>query len=88
MVGIQSGLLMFPINILIITIFRSIKPRIVSKKDKDEEMMKPPPVSIPTILKVNTELTLRFIRGFAFRCYLDLISAFLHFCSIMHMHKA
>lgn len=52
MVGIQSGLLMFPINILIITIFRSIKPRIVSKKDKEEEIFKPPPVSMPTILKV------------------------------------
>ncbi|TRZ00915.1 hypothetical protein DNTS_007790 [Danionella cerebrum] len=33
MVAIESGLFMFPINILIITIFRHIKPRIVSNKD-------------------------------------------------------
>ncbi|XP_072321678.1 polycystin-1-like protein 2 [Eucyclogobius newberryi] len=56
MVGIQSGLLMFPINILIITIFRSIKPRIVTKKDIDVEIMKPPVVSIPSILKETEEV--------------------------------
>lgn len=56
MVGIQSGLLMFPINILIITIFRSIKPRIVPKKEEDEEIMKPPPVSVPSILKETQEV--------------------------------
>ncbi|KAJ0002278.1 hypothetical protein NQD34_002074 [Periophthalmus magnuspinnatus] len=56
MVGIQSGLLMFPINILIITIFRSIKPRIVQKKEIDEEIVKPPPVSIPTVLKEMEEM--------------------------------
>ncbi|KAK7913234.1 hypothetical protein WMY93_013445 [Mugilogobius chulae] len=32
MVGIQSGLLMFPINILIITIFRHIKPRLETEE--------------------------------------------------------
>ncbi|KAG7235194.1 hypothetical protein INR49_003105, partial [Caranx melampygus] len=58
MVGVQSGLLMFPINILIITIFRSIRPRVISnpKKDDYEENRKPPPVSIPTILKETEEM--------------------------------
>ncbi|CAJ1049792.1 polycystic kidney disease protein 1-like 2 [Xyrichtys novacula] len=53
MVGIQSGLLMFPINILIITIFRSIKPRISSKpkKEESEEDMKPPAFQATDILK-------------------------------------
>ncbi|XP_074481384.1 polycystin-1-like protein 2 [Sebastes fasciatus] len=51
MVGVQSGLLMFPINILIITIFRSIKPRMISKKEVSEENLKPPAVTIPAILK-------------------------------------
>lgn len=55
MVGVQSGLLMFPINILIITIFRSIRPGIVSesKKDDPDDIFKPPVVTIPTILKVS-----------------------------------
>lgn len=55
MVGVQSGLLMFPINILIITIFRSIRPRIISKSKKDDpdEIFKPPAVSIPTVLNVS-----------------------------------
>lgn len=54
MVGIESGLLMFPINILIITIFRSIRPRIVSKphKDDSEGTSRPPAVTMPSILKV------------------------------------
>ncbi|KAG8001601.1 Polycystic kidney disease protein 1-like 2, partial [Nibea albiflora] len=48
MVGVESGLLMFPINILIITIFRSIKPRIVSKSQKDDEShTRPPAITIP-----------------------------------------
>ncbi|XP_076739560.1 polycystin-1-like protein 2 [Maylandia zebra] len=53
MVGVQCGLLMFPINILIITIFRSIKPRIVpkSKKADPEENVKPPILNIPTVLR-------------------------------------
>ncbi|XP_058485936.1 polycystin-1-like protein 2 [Solea solea] len=50
MVGIQSGLLMFPINILIITIFRSIRPRSVAKKPKREEQ-KMDAVTVPTVLK-------------------------------------
>ncbi|XP_040889158.1 polycystic kidney disease protein 1-like 2 [Toxotes jaculatrix] len=58
MVGVESGLLMFPINILIITIFRSIRPRIVSKSQKDnsEESLQPPAVTIPTILKDTEEM--------------------------------
>lgn len=55
MVGIQSGLLMFPINILIITIFRSIRPRVTSKAKKGNsvENLTLPPVTIATILKVG-----------------------------------
>ncbi|XP_035986669.1 polycystic kidney disease protein 1-like 2 [Fundulus heteroclitus] len=62
MVGVQCGLLMFPINILIITIFRSIRPRLVSKSKKDDpgEIFKPPVVSIPTILK-ETELMISLL---------------------------
>ncbi|KAK1891842.1 Polycystic kidney disease protein 1-like 2 [Dissostichus eleginoides] len=58
MVGVQSGLLMFPINILIITIFRSIKPRVISKSHKgdSEESLRPPPVTIPSILKDTEEV--------------------------------
>ncbi|XP_030269688.1 polycystic kidney disease protein 1-like 2 [Sparus aurata] len=58
MVGIESGLLMFPINILIITIFRSIKPRIISKSKKSdpEENMRQPPVTIPSTLKETQEM--------------------------------
>ncbi|XP_033930769.1 polycystin-1-like protein 2 isoform X4 [Pseudochaenichthys georgianus] len=58
MVGVQSGLLMFPINILIITIFRSIKPRVISKSHKgdSEESLRPPSVTIPSILKDTEEV--------------------------------
>ncbi|XP_032415639.1 polycystic kidney disease protein 1-like 2 [Xiphophorus hellerii] len=58
MVGVQSGLLMFPINILIITIFRSIRPRIVSKSKKDDpdEIFKPPAVSISTVLNETEKI--------------------------------
>ncbi|XP_062248969.1 polycystin-1-like protein 2 [Platichthys flesus] len=58
MVGVQSGLLMFPINILIITIFRSIRPRIISTPQKDdcEESLRRSAVTIPTILKDTEEL--------------------------------
>ncbi|XP_069385333.1 polycystin-1-like protein 2 [Paralichthys olivaceus] len=58
MVGVQSGLLMFPINILIITIFRSIRPRIISNPQKDdcEENQRPSAVTIPTILKDAEEV--------------------------------
>lgn len=55
MVAVESALLMFPINILIVTIFRSIQPRI----QKEEEDMvktynsdKSSVVSMQTILKV------------------------------------
>ncbi|XP_056232679.1 polycystic kidney disease protein 1-like 2 [Seriola aureovittata] len=58
MVGMESGLLMFPINILIITIFRSIRPRIISKSKKDdyEGNLRPRPVTVPTILKDTEEV--------------------------------
>ncbi|XP_051919019.1 polycystic kidney disease protein 1-like 2 isoform X1 [Hippocampus zosterae] len=58
MVGVESGLLMFPINILIITIFRSIKPRIVSKSPKNcsEDKVRPQLVTITTILKETDEV--------------------------------
>ncbi|KAK2914252.1 hypothetical protein Q8A67_002651 [Cirrhinus molitorella] len=54
MVAIESGLFMFPINILIITIFRHIKPRILPNKDKASTSKKTPPaaaVSMNTIIK-------------------------------------
>ncbi|XP_034437184.1 polycystic kidney disease protein 1-like 2 [Hippoglossus hippoglossus] len=58
MVGVQSGLLMFPINILIITIFRSIRPRVISTPQKDdcEESLRRCAVTIPTILKDTEEV--------------------------------
>nr|XP_046201047.1 polycystic kidney disease protein 1-like 2 [Oncorhynchus gorbuscha] len=58
MVGVESGLLMFPINILIITIFRSIKPRFVQPKEKNRDMqgLKPLAVTMPTILKDTEEM--------------------------------
>ncbi|XP_042266749.1 polycystic kidney disease protein 1-like 2 [Thunnus maccoyii] len=58
MVGVESGLLMFPINILIITIFRSIRPRIISKSQKadSEDNLRPQAVTIPTILKDTEEV--------------------------------
>ncbi|RXM27247.1 Polycystic kidney disease protein 1-like 2 [Acipenser ruthenus] len=44
MIGVESALLMFPINILIITIFRSIKPRDPnSKKSKKNDLPKKSP---------------------------------------------
>lgn len=54
MVAVESALLMFPINILIVTIFRSIKPRIPSLEEKPQvnKCLKPPAVSMQTILKV------------------------------------
>ncbi|XP_035389041.1 polycystic kidney disease protein 1-like 2 [Electrophorus electricus] len=54
MVAVESALLMFPVNILIVTIFRSIKPRILDAKDKSEtrDNSKPHAVSMHTILKV------------------------------------
>ncbi|KAK0156326.1 Polycystic kidney disease protein 1-like 2 [Merluccius polli] len=61
MVGVQSGLLMFPINILIITIFRSIKPRlsvVEKKKKKKEQEIQPPPVTISLILKETEEVVM------------------------------
>lgn len=52
MVAIESGLFMFPINILIITIFRHIKPRFLLKKDKADSSKKTKvAVSMNTIMK-------------------------------------
>ncbi|XP_046897808.1 polycystic kidney disease protein 1-like 2 isoform X2 [Hypomesus transpacificus] len=58
MVGVESGLLMFPINILIITIFRSIRPRLskTSGKDTRRQTIKPHVVTMPTILKDTEDL--------------------------------
>ncbi|XP_056881813.1 polycystic kidney disease protein 1-like 2 [Takifugu flavidus] len=58
MVGVESGLLMFPINILIITIFRSIRPRVISKNDKvkSERNLRPFAVTVPSILKDTEEV--------------------------------
>ncbi|XP_029283576.1 polycystic kidney disease protein 1-like 2 [Cottoperca gobio] len=58
MVGVQSGLLMFPINILIITIFRSIRPRLItkSKKGDSDDNLRPPAVNLSTILKDTEEV--------------------------------
>ncbi|XP_062327815.1 polycystin-1-like protein 2 [Osmerus eperlanus] len=58
MVGVESGLLMFPINILIITIFRSIRPRHskTSGKDTRRQTLKPHVVTMPTILKDTEDL--------------------------------
>ena len=55
MVAVESALLMFPINILIVTIFRSIKPRIppFEEKSKSTDWSKPNAVSMQTILKVS-----------------------------------
>ncbi|CAK6973388.1 polycystic kidney disease protein 1-like 2 [Scomber scombrus] len=57
-VGVESGLLMFPINILIITIFRSIRPRMTSKSRKgdSDDNLRPQAVTIPTILKDTEEV--------------------------------
>ncbi|XDV17354.1 hypothetical protein PO909_023228, partial [Leuciscus waleckii] len=54
MVAVESGLFMFPINILIITIFRHIKPRLLLKKDKADSSKKTKgaaAVSMNTIMK-------------------------------------
>ncbi|XP_008291325.1 polycystic kidney disease protein 1-like 2 [Stegastes partitus] len=58
MVGVESGLLMFPINILIITIFRSIRPRIISKakREDSEESIRPAAVTVPSVLKDTEEV--------------------------------
>ncbi|KAM7424265.1 hypothetical protein PAMA_000551 [Pampus argenteus] len=61
-VGVECGLLMFPINILIITIFRSIRPRMISKSHKgnSEDNLRPQVVTIPTILK-DTEVMISLV---------------------------
>ncbi|XP_066504104.1 polycystin-1-like protein 2 [Hoplias malabaricus] len=58
MVAVESALLMFPINILIVTIFRNIKPRIppVQEKPTTSYSSKPPAVSMQTILKDTEDM--------------------------------
>ncbi|XP_076879583.1 polycystin-1-like protein 2 [Brachyhypopomus gauderio] len=56
MVAVESALLMFPINILIVTIFRSIKPRILDAKDEPKTGDRPSAVSIHTILKDTQDI--------------------------------
>lgn len=61
-VAIESGLFMFPINILIITIFRHIKPRILLNKVKAGTSKKTTPaaaVSMNTIVKVLADVILK-----------------------------
>ncbi|XP_053094236.1 polycystic kidney disease protein 1-like 2 [Pangasianodon hypophthalmus] len=59
MVAVESALLMFPINILIVTIFRSIQPR-VKKDDKDmpktNKSDKSSVTSMQTILKDTQDI--------------------------------
>lgn len=55
MVAVESALLMFPINILIVTIFRSIQPRVKNDDPdvaKTNSSDKSSVVSMQTILKV------------------------------------
>ncbi|XP_075881413.1 polycystin-1-like protein 2 [Nelusetta ayraudi] len=64
MVGVESGLLMFPINILIITIFRSIRPRIVLKsRNKEEGNARPARVTVPSVLRETEEIISLLIRS-------------------------
>lgn len=59
MVAVESGLFMFPINILIITIFRHIKPRILLNKGKTDSSKKTTPaasVSMNTIIQETVGL--------------------------------
>uniref|UniRef100_W5MAE3 PLAT domain-containing protein n=1 Tax=Lepisosteus oculatus TaxID=7918 RepID=W5MAE3_LEPOC len=59
MIGIESGLLMFPINILIITIFRNIRPRQSRDKEKDREESStesPAAATLNTLLEDAEEL--------------------------------
>ncbi|XP_017333410.1 polycystic kidney disease protein 1-like 2 [Ictalurus punctatus] len=59
MIAVESALLMFPINILIVTIFRSIQPR-VQKEDEDKAKInnssKSSAVSMQTILKDTQDI--------------------------------
>ncbi|KAJ8417780.1 hypothetical protein AAFF_G00226230 [Aldrovandia affinis] len=58
MIGVESGLLMFPINILIITIFRSIRPRL-DKPDKQKNSNAQdqwPAATMATLLQDTEEL--------------------------------
>ncbi|XP_063044771.1 polycystin-1-like protein 2 [Engraulis encrasicolus] len=57
-IGVESGLLMFPINILIITIFRSIRPRLLPRKapHSGTEYQKASAVTMPTLLKETEDV--------------------------------
>ncbi|KAI7814355.1 polycystic kidney disease protein 1-like 2 [Triplophysa rosa] len=60
MVAVESGLFMFPINILIITIFRHIKPRVVANKEESDiiknKAVIPASVSMNTIIQEIMDL--------------------------------
>ncbi|XP_027009021.2 polycystic kidney disease protein 1-like 2 [Tachysurus fulvidraco] len=59
MVAVESALLMFPINILIVTIFRSIQPRVKNEDDvkaKTRSGDKSSVVSMQTILKDTQDI--------------------------------
>ncbi|XP_048887159.1 polycystic kidney disease protein 1-like 2 [Brienomyrus brachyistius] len=58
MIGIESGLLMFPINILIVTIFRYTKPRLRMRKHKDSSTcdQKDAGVTMSTVVKDAEQL--------------------------------
>lgn len=62
-IGVESGLLMFPINILIITIFRSIRPRLQPPKapESSTQQQKAAAVAMPTLLKVCFQ-TVAYVR--------------------------
>ncbi|XP_041918083.1 polycystic kidney disease protein 1-like 2 [Alosa sapidissima] len=57
-IGVESGLLMFPINILIITIFRSIRPRLQPPKAPQigTQNQKAVAVAMPTFLKETEDV--------------------------------
>ncbi|XP_064194081.1 polycystin-1-like protein 2 [Anguilla rostrata] len=51
MIGVESGLLMFPINILIISIFRSIRPRPLPSERRDDAQDRQRVPTVETFLK-------------------------------------
>ncbi|XP_061102628.1 polycystin-1-like protein 2 [Conger conger] len=62
-IGVESGLLMFPINILIISIFRSIKPRLPQAESGDAAQTRHRVPTIDTFLKETGELVIILSRN-------------------------
>lgn len=87
MVGVESGLLMFPINILIITIFRSIRPRVVSKNGKanSERNLRPFAVTVPSILKVC--LAFRSVRFISCGVFFATFSTLIWLCLLSRIQR-